>query len=385
MDIENNNISGRQLGRLVFYDFFALSTLILPGKLAEAVGMDAVFVLAVGGVAGYLFLLLVLSQIRRMQQRKQDYVRYLRGYFGKWLTGAILVVYLLTALFGAAYGLCRLCDISRQYLLRDTSAWLVLAVLTLLSVYGLCKGLESRGRMYEILFWFVVLPLLFLILLAAGNVSPERWIPVFRAEGAQVLKNSYIVFAFFQGSVFLPIYVERVKRETDVFRVSKQSFVFGAGMNVLLFLLLAGIFGTPTVATMEEAVLILTGMVKVPGGFLERQDALLCGIWLVSIYAFVENALYAFAWSGKKISGTHAGRWILPVAGVVVYVLAVWMYRARHVAAWLSRCYLRFTVPILSGIVLVLCILSMWQNRQRPNEKRRMRRNADESRKKADV
>ena len=69
----------------------------------------------------------------------------------------------------------------------------------------------------------------------------------------------------------------------------------------------------------------------------------------------------------------------------MVYVLAVWMYRARHVAAWLARCYLRFTVPILSGIVLVLCILSMWQNRQRPNEKRRMRRNADASRKKADV
>ena len=369
MNIENNKIPGRQFGRIIFYDFFALSTLVLPGKLAEAVGMVEVFVLAVGGAAGYLLLLLVLSQICRMRQDGQDYERYLRGYFGKWLTGAIVLIYGLTALFGAAYGLCRLCDISRQYLLRDTPPWLVLAVLTLLGVYGICGEQENRGRMYELLFWFVVFPLFFLIVLAARNVSPERWVPVFCAERTQVLKQSYIVFAFFMGSVFLPVHAESVTWQTDVARVSKQSYVFGVCMSVVLFLILAGIFGVPTVATMKEAVLVLTGMVKVPGGFLERQDALLCGIWLVSIYAFAENALYALAWSAKKVCGTHVRRWISLAVGVVVYVLAVCMYHSRQLTAQLSRCYLRWAVPILTGIVLVLCILSVWQDRQHPDLK----------------
>lgn len=43
MNIENEKISGRQLGRLVFYDYFALTTLLMPGMLAKAVGMDAFF------------------------------------------------------------------------------------------------------------------------------------------------------------------------------------------------------------------------------------------------------------------------------------------------------------------------------------------------------
>lgn len=68
MNIENEKISGRQLGRMVFYDFFGLTTLVLPGYLAKQAGMDGFFCLVLGSLAGYLFLLLVLSQMKRMGQ-----------------------------------------------------------------------------------------------------------------------------------------------------------------------------------------------------------------------------------------------------------------------------------------------------------------------------
>ena len=110
MNIENNKISGRQLGRMIFYDFFAVSTLVLPGMLAKEIGMDGLFALAAGCIVGYGLFLLVLVQIRRMRRAKQDYFTYLRERFGKLLTVAILIIYLMSALFGAAYGLRLLCD-----------------------------------------------------------------------------------------------------------------------------------------------------------------------------------------------------------------------------------------------------------------------------------
>lgn len=363
MNIENKKISGRQLGRMVFYDFFALTTLVLPGMLAKAVGMDGFFALAAGYAAGYVLLLLALLQMKRMRQAGQDYHRYLRAHFGTVLTVVILIVYLLSAWFGAAYGLRLLCDITGQYLVRDTPAWLVLALLVLLAVYGLRAGLESRGRMYEILFWFVLLPLLFLILLAANNVEADRWVPVFRAEGLQVLKSSYLVFAFLTGSACLPMLSEGIAEDADVGRVLKQGYAFGACINLILFLLLTGIFGAPTVATMEEAALTLTAMVKVPGGFLERQDAFLCGIWLVSVFAFVENVLYDMVWCMRKMSKKTAGGWLLPVAGVLVYGLALCMYWSGDFAAWLGRVYVRIAVPVLVGIMIVAAILSVWKDR----------------------
>ena len=83
MNIENNKISGRQLGRMIFYDFFALPTLVLPGMLAKAVGMDGFFALAAGCVAGYALLLLVLVQVRKMHKKGQDYFAYLLDHFGR--------------------------------------------------------------------------------------------------------------------------------------------------------------------------------------------------------------------------------------------------------------------------------------------------------------
>lgn len=365
MNIENNKISGRQLGRMVFYDFFAVTTLVLPGMLAKAAGMDGFFVLAAGCIAGYALLLLVLVQIRWMRQAKQDFFAYLRERFGRLLTVVIVIVYLLTALFGAAYGLRLLCSITRRYLIRDTPAWLVLAVTAVLAVYGLYAELESRGRMYELVFWFVLLPLLFLCFFAAYNVEPDRWVPVFRAEGLQVLKNSYLVVAFLMSNAFLPMLSEKVSDQADVARVVKQGFAFSACVNLALFLILTGIFGAPTVAMMKEAALTLTAMVKMPGGFLERQDALLCGIWLVSVFAFVENALYYAVWCMKKIGGKNENGWLLRGTGVFVYVLALCMYRSERFTSQLSRVYVRIAVPVLAGILLVAWILSVWRNRKK--------------------
>ncbi len=362
MNIENDRISGRQLGRMVFYDFFGLTTLVLPGYLARRAGMDGFFCLVLGFFAGYLFLLAVLAQMKRM---RTDFPTYLSQRFGKVLTAVLLLCYLLTALFGAAYGLRMLADVIRKYLIRDTSMWLILGVLTVLAVYGLSAGLECRGRLYEVVFWFVALPLLILFFLSMFNVEPEGWLPVFAAEGGALAEGSYVVFALLMSVAFLPMLSEDVAKGADVPHVLKVSFVFSMCLNLALFLLLAGIFRTPTMAVMEEPALTLTAMVKVPGGFFERQDALLCGIWFVSVFAFVENALYYGVYCTRKICKRKEAGFFLFGAGLLVYVLALAMHGSPAFLDALARWYLRAAVPLLVTVTLLACILPAWCGREK--------------------
>lgn len=357
MNIENDKISGRQLGRMIFYDFFGLTTLMLPGYLAKTAGMDGFFCLVAGFAAGYLLLLLVLAQMRRMQQ---GYQLYLRARFGRFFTVLVLICYFLIALFGAAYGLRLLGNVIRQYLIKDTPMWLVLGVLAVLAAYGLLAGLECRGRLYEAVFWFVVLPLIILFLLAMINVEPDGWVPVFHTDGGGFAAGSYVVFAFLMSAAFLPMLIDHVAGGAHVTRVLKQSFVFSMCMNLVLFLLLAGIFRVPTMAVMEEPALTLTAMVKVPGGFFERQDALLCGIWFISVFAFVENTLYYLTWCMQKISGKKETNWFLFAAGVLVYALALAMYRSKGLTDMLVHEYLLIAVPLL---VIVVCLAGVLPER----------------------
>ena len=136
-----------------------------------------------------------------------------------------------------------------------------------------------------------------------------------------------------------------------------QSFALGMCLNLALFLLLAGIFRVPTMAVIEEPALTLTAMVKVPGGFFERQDALLCGIWFVSIFAFVENALYYSVYCARKICRKREQGWFLFGAGLLVYVLSLAMHYSRALLDTLVRCYLLTAVPLLVIVALLAGIL----------------------------
>lgn len=350
MNIENEKISGRQLGRMVFYDFFGLTTLVLPGFLAKKAGMDGFFCLVSGFLAGYLLLLSVARQMKRM---KEGYESYLTARFGKLLTTVVLAGYLLISLFGAAYGLRMLGSVIRRYLIRDTSMWLISGVLTVLAVYGLSAGLECRGRLYEVVFWFVALPLLILFGLSMFNVEPEGWLPVFSTGGREFAEGSYAVFSTLMSVAFLPILAGDITQGADTARVLKQSFFLGMCLNLALFLLLAGIFRVPTMAVMEEPALTLTAMVKVPGGFFERQDAILCGIWFVSIFAFVENSLYYGVYCARKLCRKKEQGCFLAGAGLLVYALSLGMHSARSFMDTLVHWYLLAAVPFLVIVTLL--------------------------------
>ena len=55
-------------------------------------------------------------------------------------------------------------------------------------------GIEGRARVYEILFWFLMIPLFLMLFAACREVKPAYWSPVFVADGKEMLNGSYYVF-----------------------------------------------------------------------------------------------------------------------------------------------------------------------------------------------
>lgn len=323
MNIENRKLSGRQLGRMMFYDSFAVSSLLLPGILARRVGMDGFFALALGGFLGYLLLFLLLAVEKAMRKKGLSEKRFMRTVWGNIGICLVLLLYFLGSWFCVAYSLSLLCRISKQYLIRNVSDLLLLLLTAGLAVFGLWNGTESRGRKDELLFWFVVVPLGVFLILAAQNVNTDHWVPVFSVSMPLFLQQSCLVLLFFTGSLWLPILSEDIAPNADISRPVRQGYLFGLFINLVLFLLLTGIFGVPTIAAMNDAALALTAMVKIPGGFFERQDALLCGVWLISLFVFVEHAMYVMTWCGKKLLRIKGCKRTFFISGGLAVLLAV--------------------------------------------------------------
>ncbi len=366
MDIKNGKMSGRQTGYLFFYSFLALPVLLLPQQLARTSGMDGFFALVIGSLAGYLFLRMVLTLVAHMEC---DYSELMQSYFGRWVTWLVEVLYLLVALFTAAYGLQLLCQVVRMYLIRDTPVWLVMGAVTILILYGLGTDTECRGRRCELLFWFVVVPLLLMVLIAVWNIEPDHWLPVAQISGAQLLDSSYVVFGYTMAIAYLPIYADVVNQREQLRVHLTRSYLFSMGLQMILFLVLTGIYGAPTVAVMDDTLLELAAMVKVPGGFLERQDAWMCGIWFVGMYVFVEAAWHAVTWSMERIGGQRQRHWIRIGSGVLVYLVALVLYRYRNWNLVLGRAYLTVAVPAFVLLLIVLTAVVVWGTQRKAERK----------------
>ena len=93
---ENKKISIGQINRLLILDIFGVSSLLLPGLLANSVGKDGIFsmITAAGFAVFYVWLLgKILKQIQG------SYYTFLKEQLGEWIGDFVMIFYLFFFLF----------------------------------------------------------------------------------------------------------------------------------------------------------------------------------------------------------------------------------------------------------------------------------------------
>ena len=99
-----------------------------------------------------------------------------------------------------------------QYtLVRESVYWVVLLVIVLVSAYAVSGGIESRARVYEILFWLVLVPFTGMLFAAIKNFELAYTEGIFYDAGKQVLKGSYLVFLFLTPLFFSLFLIKKLQ------------------------------------------------------------------------------------------------------------------------------------------------------------------------------
>lgn len=105
----------------------------------------------------------------------QNIRKNVRDIFGKTIqAGYFLYLMLLAGYTAYLFSVTVL-----NNLLRGESFYLVLVLILGLVWYGLLSGIEGRARVYELLFWFILIPLFIMLASALDEVKTDYWNPVF--------------------------------------------------------------------------------------------------------------------------------------------------------------------------------------------------------------
>ena len=286
---QNESISPRQLYRLYVFNLLGVGTLVLPNNLAK-LGKYGFISIALGVFMAWLFMWIV-SEVR--ERRKNIYDRS----FDKTKYAKMLIYDLIIAIYElsqAAFLAWIFVKLIRDSLIPDESFTAVLLVIMAVCAYALSGGVECRARVYEVVFFFVLIPLAAMLLFAISDVRFDYLMIKDRVGVefgiADIFAGAYYVFAA-SISVFNILFVRERSVSQIRWSVSKAILTY-AGILFLLHAVLLGSFGKYSLSEIEFPAVVLMSDVQIKGSFFKRADALMLSVWFFTLFSVLNMSLY---------------------------------------------------------------------------------------------
>lgn len=370
---ENNQISGRQVFRLLTYDFLGMGTLLLPTMLADTAGRDGIFCILAGILSTFLYLKLLRYLLKGM---KTSYPDFLKQKCGKVCGYVLWGGYFLYFILMASYTAYLFSTLMLNGLVENISFYLVLLLILLLAFYGMAGGIEGRARVYEMLFWFLMIPLFLMLFAACREVKPAYWSPVFVADGKEVLSGSYyVLFCYSMVSIVLFL-KEYVADRRKCVGAAEKAVWFSGGVFAVLYLILIGLFGAEALAQMKFPAVTMMSRVQITGGFLKRTDAFMFSIWFFTLYAMLNSMVFYSGNLAERVIRDCGGylegkKRMLPylILLLLVYGVAVLFYRNQQILDSVTFLLWKIGTPFVVGVPVLLCLTG---ERKKHNKKVRV-------------
>ena len=350
---ENNRISQRQLYRQIVIAFIAPFLLCLfRGRRNQGLSGLTGTLLAVAVFLFYVIFLIRLGYAFANPCKTA----------GKILGRLMGIFYLVYCILGAAFLLDLLGEIVSVSL--GTGVQKVWLCVIALIVCSLCthRGIQRRGRIGEVSGGLVLVAVVLMLLLSAGQGRWEYfqemlWNSEF--SGRRILQSGYYVICAFSGLSLLPFLLEHVEKKGNsgnVKSIGKTVVLAVVTLGVLLILaelLLPAVFGWGRLRYENYPILPLLAGADLPGNVLARFDVLWMGFLLYSLLFSVGSFLHYGHLIVEK-TGLGTGRvWI----GLLVFVAMVTEVRGIRIRDYFEMYLGCIFVPGMLIIQIIFFIM----------------------------
>ncbi len=348
---KNNKISKRQMFRLLTYDLLGIGTLLLPSALASQTQKNGMLAIVIGIAAGILYCFLIGWLVGAMED-EESYPIFLKRSFGTVIGTVAFLFYAVYYIALGGYVTYIFGHLIVTELLKEQSFyWIVIGILGL-AAYGIVKGIEGRARIYEILFWFLMAPLFLMLFLSARDVEVARLFPLYGENVKGVLTGAYFSFEVFSLGGFALFLTPFAKEKKSIRGAGLAAVLFSGLVLLAIYGVLQGIFGVAAMERLEYPAVTLMSMIQIPGGFLQRQDALMVAIWFFTVFALLSSSLFYAAENLKEFSKGKKESWWIALAAVGFFGIAVCSYRSAEFTDLLHRIFLLAATPLVVLIPL---------------------------------
>ena len=361
----NGKITIRQLQVLIFISALGTGAIVLPRRAAEYAGQDGWIIAIVLGLLGMVLGGLVFKagnaaiqatrEAREQSLRPVTFMEVTSLLLSKPVAYILGVVLWVKLVFGAGFQMRAFLEITKDILLPNTPIPVVGAVMLLLCAYAAAKGIETRARVAEVLLAIMVLPFLFLFVIALFDVDFSNLKPLIAAHPSDVASGVIRLGFIFTGLECLLLVPAFVKGEKPPVRAVVGVLALAGVVITIITIITIAALGQG-ISTEPWPVLRMMDMLNLPGSFIERQEALVLSFWIITAFALGNTLLF---FGGTLIKGIFIKQSLCTsVIITTAAVFAVTFIPLPEENIYLYLDYMYMTTGIFFLVVLPLILLA---------------------------
>ncbi len=321
---ENRKITLRQLKRLIVFDLFGIICLVVPYVVTSNTGYDGLPALCFGFLLVLVYLLILVFFMKYIRGSYLDFMKETLGTIGSFIVCALY----LFKFFASIVMVTRLfTEVISQTLLERYGAISIIAPMIIVSAYLGIKGCEVRARFSQALYFVVTVPIFLLLLLGLKDVDIANLMPIFTANINQTALGAYgyfLIFNVLELLLFIKHYVADDKKHRSIHTSILVYCMQGLGIifvfSFIFMILTTGLIGANAASAKIWSSVFIMQLIKVPWTLLNRQDSLILGLWMLTIFSILGAFLYYMCNMMKGMFGVRNKRYMMPLIAVIVII-----------------------------------------------------------------
>lgn len=359
MFVSNGKISSRQMFRLYVFDLMGIATLLLPPYLAKLCGVGGIYAIALGTGCGLVYLLYLGWVMKRMGM---DMMCYLNTQVRPWIGKLVCLCILFHSIFVAGFCAYVFANLMQYSLVKEISFVAILILIVAVAGYAVSGGIECRARVYEVLFWFVLVPYVLMMLAAVREFEPEYIEQIVTFQGERLGEGAYLVFLLLTP-LFYSLFLIGEKEKNygrNIVKTIAIAVLFSGVILLGSYAILVGNFGIESLQHLRFPVVTLMSTIQFEGNFLRRMDALMLAVWFFTLYALLNLHLHYGVRMVTKFFSKEDGKskyWQAVLSTLLVLMVAYGMYEVQEVERLFLQYYSYVAVPFMVLVPAFLLLI----------------------------
>jgi spore germination protein len=288
--------------------------LTLPRTVTEKTQTpDAWISVIISGLITMLIGLIMVKLCKRFPN--QSLYQFSQIIIGKWLGSFFSLIIVSYYIVVSSFGVRAMAETTRLFLLQGTPVWAILMPFLWIGLYLILGGINSIGRMFEIIFPITIIFFMIVMLLGIRIFEIDNIRPVMGLGIKPVLKGLASTSFSFGGFEVILLIFFFMKKKNQATKATLIAIAIPIIFYAITLIMVVGALSVSGVVTQTWPVLTFVRSFEITGFFFERFDSLLLVIWIMQLFATYTISFFAAVLGLSQLFGKDiqtVSFWILP-------------------------------------------------------------------------